>query len=390
MDASIGSGNGGDIIDFSKIDMPAKLEDRSFDASMVPQMIQYLTDVRDRAIDYVVPGMKLRIVPIEDHWALEFEDPLDSNKPAAERNWIRKTPTNWALAQTISKTKLPKQYHDTCIREGKLNLAVQNLNSWLQCKDKVTIRSVGDQYRAMVSDRFFAYDNLDLLAEIAKNVKLVNLSRPPDMPPVQFWKADISETNMFIALKDEGQVYDIGKGDNYNVTVVIKNSEVGNGSMSIEPGFFRGFCLNLYTREPALRKIHRGIELEAGLYSVKTREKARDLWHSQVKDVLAATIVDHSYFENWAKDFKESKEVRIEDMEVAIKKVADEFKFTEAEAKGIMDALVIDATIQAEDRGTAYALIQGMTSASKDFGINRMYEVSKIAGDVKRVMAVVA
>lgn len=379
-----------DIIDLAKIDMPVQLGDRSFDERMVPQMIQYLTDIRERSYEYVVPGNKMRVVPDDARWALEIEDPMDNTKPLAERSWLRFKPTEWAETQTISKTKLPKNYHDTCIKEGKRDLAVHNLNAWLNSKDKVMVRTVGDHFRAMVSDRFFAYDNLDLLREVALNVKAVNDSRGPGTLPVQFWKADISDTNMFIALKDNGQVHDIGKGDNYNVMVVIKNSEVGNGSMSIEPGFFRGMCLNIYTREPALRKIHRGVELEAGLYSQRTRNKARELWHSQVKDVLAATIIDQSYFIEWAKSFRESKEVHIEDMEVAVKKVADEYRFSEGEAKAIMDALMVDQTIHAEDRGTAYALIQGMTSASKDFEIDRMYEVSKIAGNVKEIMAVVA
>lgn len=379
-----------DVIDLTQIDVLVQLGDRSFDERMVPQMIQYLTDIRERSFEYVVPGPKMRVIPVENRWALEIEDPNDMTKALAERRWLTFKPTEWAEAQTISKTRMPKNYHDLCIKEGKRDLAIQNLNSWLQGKDKVMIRTVGDRYRAMVSDRFFAYDNLDLLKEIALNVKAVNDSRGPGVPPVQFWQADVSETNLFIALKDNGQVYDIGKGDNYNVMIVVKNSEVGNGSMSIEPGFFRGMCLNIYTREPALRKIHRGIELEAGMYSPRTREKARDLWHSQVKDVLAATIIDQSYFIKWAESFKQSKEVKITDMAVAVKKVADEFKFNEGEAKAIMDALMIDTTIHAEDRGTAYALLQGMTTASKEFGVDRMYEVSKIAGNVERVLAVVA
>lgn len=377
-------------IDLTDMPLPVRIADRSFDEKMVPELISYLKDIRDNALDYVVPGPKLEVKALDggQEWELWIEAP--------EGIKIFR-PTDWAQRQTVSKTPMPWKYHAKLLEAGKANLAALNLNSWLQEeKRKIMIRTVGDHFRAMVSDRYRAFDNLDLFGQVARAIQATNTSRQSideSYKPVQFWRADVTETNLFVSVLDKGQVYDLGtkeKPDRYNVMLTIKNSEVGQSSMSIEPSFFRGMCLNLYSREPALRKVHTGEKLEEGIFSAETRQAQRDLWQREVRDVFNATLVNHEFFDKWADDLREAKEVKIPDMEVSVHRASEEFDFTETEANTIMAALMTDPTIYPEDRGTAYALINAMTIASKDMGLERMHEVAHIAGDVKKVLAVVA
>jgi len=393
----------GDVIDFSLAEMPVKIEDRSFDTKMVPELITYLKDIRDHSLDYVVPGSKMEVKPVGgSNWELWIDSPetTDFYQEEVGGQIISKVlpavkifkPTNWAMSQTVGKTPMPKRYHDTLLGAGKSELAALNLNEWLHEQDKVMVRTVGDKFRAMVSDRYRAFDNLDLFSQTAQAVKNVNDSRQsinPDYQPVQFWKADATETTLFVSILDKGQEYDIGKGDKFNVMLTVKNSEVGKSSMSIEPSFFRGMCLNLYSREPDLRKVHSGEKLDSGIFSADTRQAQRDLWQKEVRDVFNATLVNTDFFDQWAQEFKESKEVRPEDMTVAVHKVSEEYSFTKMEEEAIMAALMTDRTIFPEDRGTGYALINAMTVASKDMGLEQMHDMAKIAGNVKKVMKVV-
>lgn len=376
-------------LDLSNVPLPARIEDRSFDERMVPELIAYLKDIRDNALDYVVPGPKLEVNPHPggDGWEMVIET-QDGMKVFQ--------PTDWARAQTVSKTPLPKKYHDRMLHDKKADLAAINLNEWLRDDRKHMVRTVGDHFRAFVSDRYKAFDNLDLFSQVAKSVEATNQSRRSidlESKPVQFWKADLTETTLFVSLIDKGQVYDLGtpdKPDKYNVMLTVKNSEVGKSSMSIEPSFFRGMCLNLYSREPALRKIHTGEKLDEGIFSSDTLQARKELWFKEVRDVFNATILDTQFFDAWAEEFKESKEVKIEDMEVTVRKVADEFDFTEAEAQDIMSALMTDRTIYPDDRGTGYALVNALTLAGQNMPLERMHEMAHIAGDVKKVLAVVA
>jgi hypothetical protein len=376
-------------IDLSGVPLPPRIEDRSFDEGMVQDLITYLKNIRDNSLDYVVPGPKLAVVPHDDSKGWEMVIDTGEGMKVFQ-------PTDWARAQTVSKTPVPKKYHDRMLEEKKAGLAALNLNEWLQDDRKHMVRTVGPHFRALVSDRYRAFDNLDLFGQVAKAVSSTNLSRQSidiNFKPVTFWKADVTETSMFTSILDRGQTYDLGapgKPDEYNVMLTIKNSEVGKGSMSIEPSFFRGMCLNLYSREPALRKIHSGEKLEEGIFSADTRIAQKELWFREVRDVFNATILDHEFFDTWAEEFKEAKEVKISDMKVTVNKVADEFKFTELEENEILTALMTDRTIYPEDRGTGYALINAMTVASKNMQLDRSHEISRIAGDVKRVMEVVA
>jgi hypothetical protein len=391
-------------VDLSKIDnMPVTLEDHSFEGiRSAPELIQYLKDIRDLSVDYVVPGPKLNIEASPDgkEWKLAFtlsKMDVDAENVEHADQVIVVKPTGWAQSQMIGKTPVPKRYHDEMLASGRGNLAAINLNTWLHdLKNKVMIRTVGDQFRAVVSDRYKPIDNLDLFGQVARTIQVVNHARAADSTqPLTFWKADVTDTDLFLSIHDKASVYNLGtpdKPDIYNTMTVVRNSEVGKSSMSVEPGFFRGMCMNIYTRAPALRKVHTGSKLDEGVFSFSddTHQAAKELWQKEVRDVLNATIVNHSFFDDWAKDFKESKEVQIPDMQVAVHRVAEEYKFTDAEADAIMSALMTDQTIYAEDRGTAYALLQGMTAASKGFGVEKVHEVARIAGDVKKVMAVVA
>lgn len=376
-------------IDLSGVPLPPRIEDRSFDEGMVQDLITYLKNIRDNSLDYVVPGPKLAVVPHEDLKGWEMVIDTGEGMKVFQ-------PTDWAQAQTVSKTPVPKKYHDRMLADKKAGLAALNLNEWLQDDRTHMVRTVGPHFRALVSDRYRAFDNLDLFGQVAKAVSSTNLSRQSidaSFKPVKFWKADVTETSMFTSILDKGQTYDLGapgKPDEYNVMLTIKNSEVGKGSMSIEPSFFRGMCLNLYSREPSLRKIHSGEKLEEGIFSADTRLAQKELWFREVRDVFNATILDHEFFDAWAEEFKEAKEVKIPDMKVTVHKVADEFKFTELEENEILTALMTDRTIYPEDRGTGYALINAMTLASKNMQLDRSHEVSRIAGEVKRVMEVVA
>jgi len=375
-----------ETIDFSGLELPEKPQDLSFDAIHVPDLVAYLKDIRDNALDYVVPGPKLEVKPVGLHaWELWLDSP--------EGIKIFK-PTHWAEKQTVDKTPLPRRYHRTLLDAGKSDLAAENLNTWLQeSPNKVMVRTVGDKFRAMVSDGYRAFDNLDLFAQTAKAVEATNQARATvnaTYDPVQFFKAEVTETDLFISLLDKGQAYDIGKGDNYNVMLTVRNSEVGKSSMSIEPSFFRGWCLNLYSREPALRKVHRGEKLDEGIFSADTRETQRLLWTKEVRDVFNATLQNTDFFDKWAQEFRESKEVKIEDPTVAVHKVAEEFDFSQAEEDAILRAFMVDTTILPEDRGTGYALVNALTVAAKDFGVERTHEVAKIAGNVPRILKVVA
>lgn len=77
---------------------------------------------------------------------------------------------------------------------------------------------------------------------------------------------------------------------------------------------------------------------------------------------------------------RESKEIKITDQKTTLKNLAAEFKITESEVDKIASMLMADDTIDQEERGTGFALVEGMTRAAQGFGTDREHEIAALAG----------
>lgn len=370
-------------IDLSNI-VPPIIRDREFNQNMIGPAMEYLKNIRDHSVDYVSPADKINIQAIgNDSWNIWLETP-DGIKIFS--------PTTWAKNQTIGVTKLPAKYHDALIEGGHIDEAVNHLNMWLHEGNPHRIRSVGDQYRAMVSPGYAAFDNFDAFVGIAGTVKAANLMRTTEQKPVTYYKAQVSDQNMYVHILDEGRPYDLSKTDVPDMhfpMITFKNSEVGAGAMAVEAGFFRGLCSNMMIMGVVSRRIHRGEKLEEGIYSQDTLQTQNELWKKILRDSVNAGIANDTLFDKMAADIKETKEIKV-DQKVAVEKIAKSEKMTQTEQDTIIAALMGDTTVIQEDRGTLYQVMQGMTMAAKDMGIERGMEIQKIAGNVNNLIKVVA
>src|SRR5207244_7939357 len=110
--------------------------------------------------------------------------------------------------------------------------------SWLQQSggDKRLIRTLDGNVRAVLSDRYRRLDNFDL----AENV-LPILQRLPD---ARFESVELTETRMYLKVVTPSVRYEIAPGDVVQAGVVIANSEVGQGTLSVQPLVFRLVCKN--------------------------------------------------------------------------------------------------------------------------------------------------
>jgi len=375
-------------IDLSTTPLPPKIEDREFDERFVGDAMSYLKNIRDNSMDYVANPNKFTIKKVDkDSWNLWLESP-DGIKVFA--------PTDWARSQTIGVTRLPKKYHDELIDGGHIDEAVNHLNMWMNDENKPRqIRTVGNQYRALVSPGYNSFDNFAAFTTIAGALKSVNMMRPETQKPAIYYKAQVSDRNLYIHLIDEGREYDAGKqsdghSDTYKPMLVFKNSEVGDGAQSVEAGLWRWMCGNLQLHGIVSRKIHHAEKLEEGIYSPETRLKQEELWKSITRDALNAGLATDTLFDKLYADIKESKEVKVEDPIVAVKSIAKATKLTESEENEIIKAMMGDTTTPPEMKNTLFQITNGMTLAAKGMGIERGMEMNKIAGDIRPLIKVVA
>lgn len=372
-----------ETIDLSNEPLPTRIADKEFDEKFIGNAIAYLKDIRDNSKDYVTPIQKMEIKQTGNKWEIWIDSP-DGVKVFK--------PTKWAENQTIGATELPKKYHDILIEKGHVMEAVNHLNMWLHedQNKQFQVRSVGDQYRAIVSPGYNAFDNYDLFITIANSLKAANLMRETTTKPAKYYKAQVSDHNLYVHIIDEGREWDLGKGDTYKPMLIVKNSEVGDGALRVDAGLWRYMCGNLQLHGIVSRKIHSGEKLEEGIWSADTRQAQSELWKRIIRDSLNAGLASDQLFEPILDGLRESKEIKIEDPIVTIKTIKKATKMTDEEEKSIIAAMMGDSTVTPEDKGTLFQIVNGITQASKGMGIERGMELNKIAGDMKTLIKIAA
>ena len=356
--------------------------DRSFDASDVRGALDYLKAIRDQSMDYVVRGKNITIQEVDNNnWQLW------ANTPDGVKVF---KPTSYAATQTIQKTPLPKKYHDTLVAHGHINHAVADLNLWLHEDEAQRIRTVGPNYRALVSPGYGAFDNFDIFASAAGVIKATNLMRDQETKPAQFYRADISEEHMYLNIIDFGRQFDIGKGDMHYPLITVKNSEVGAGAFQVDAGFFRHMCQNRMLQGVVSRRIHRAEKLDEGSYSADTIQTQQALVIKIVRDKMGQAFTTDQFFDDLARSLKEAKELKLTSPMDAVEKVAGILKLSEDEETEIINAMMGDRPLMPGDQGTAFALINGITLVEKTRGIERGMELVSGAGQVKQIMKALA
>lgn len=169
---------------------------------------------------------------------------------------------------------IPGRYYDR-MREEQPELLAANVNTWLASnrEEKKMLRTLDGQVRAVLSPKYRALDNFELAQAILP--KLIGMK-------VQVMSAALTETRMYIKvilpeLSDDlppGVVWGSGhtqvaeyKGNAAGKVVAaltIINSEVGAGTLRIEPSVFTTWCSNLaQLKTAAMRKYHVGRSSEA-------------------------------------------------------------------------------------------------------------------------------
>ncbi|MES2088856.1 MAG: DUF932 domain-containing protein [Pseudomonadota bacterium] len=156
-----------------------------------------------------------------------------------------------ARRQLADKLKIPYAYFERMRAEQPV-LLDRNVNTWLQSEDdRRMIRTLDGNVRAVLSDRYRRLDNFDLAESVLPILQ--------QLPEVRFESVELTETRMYLKCVTPRLKVEMAPGDVVQAGVVISNSEVGQGTLSVQPLLFRLVCRNgLIASDRALRKTHVG------------------------------------------------------------------------------------------------------------------------------------
>ena len=271
-----------------------------------------------------------------------------------------------ARAQLATRLEIPYRYAEK-LRMEEPRLLDQNLNALLRrSNEKRLIRTLGSQCRAVLSPSYRILDNYSFLGTV--------LPMLAQMPDAKLNEAYLTETHLHISLVFQSAQGYVKPGDPVRYGVMLANSEVGTGSLSVWSFIHRLVCSNgLVVTEadgPSIRRVHIGKRME----DLTKLPSDREVW-LEYGDVVRATA-DNKRLPPILHRLQIAAQTPVMDApEDAVEKMAKKFQLTKDEGERVLSRYTAGNDL------STWGLVNAITEAAKDAeSVQRRVEMQTIGG----------
>lgn len=316
-------------------------------------------------VDMIVPTPLMHHVTGENgHTSLLIEAPGGSKRFTATENCRR---------QLADRLKIPFTYFER-MRADQPELLDRNVNTWLHKEpEQRLVRTLDGRARAFLSDRYRRLDNYDLLEHVLPILR--------DLPGARFESMELTETRMYVKAVTPRIEFEIQPGDLVQAGVVISNSEIGHGSLSVQPLVYRLVCRNgLIAPDHAMRKSHVGRLQEASTEEITvfrddTLAAEDKAFYLKVRDVVQAAV-SQATFEQTAAKMRSTLGIKLTgDPVKTIEVLATRYLLNEQERSGVLRSLIAEADL------SGYGLVNAITGYAQEVdSYDRSTELEQLGG----------
>jgi hypothetical protein len=278
-----------------------------------------------------------------------------------------------AHEQIGQRVGIPKKYYDK-MREASPALLAQNVNHWFRhTPERRMVRTLDGMVRAFLSERYRPLDNIDMAQAVLPSIAGMEC---------QIISAELTDRRLYIKAVTKKLESEVRPGDVVQAGIVVSNSEVGCGSVKVEPLIYRLVCSNgLIVPDHSLKKYHVGREYGGEdvqeFYRDETREADDKAFWMKLRDVVAGTL-SQDIFARIVNKMREASERKIESDPVKVVEVTRErFGLTDDEKGQVLRHLIISGDL------TAYGLSSAITRTSQDVpDYERATELERLGSEV--------
>lgn len=276
--------------------------------------------------------------------------------------------------QIAGRVGIPQKYYDRMKAEAP-ELLTQNVNTWFKKQpEKRMIRTLDGNVRAFLSDRYRPLDNFDLA-----NVAFETLT----VPGMKVESTELTERRLYIKAVTERLTLEVKKGDVVQAGIVISNSEVGCGTVKVEPMVFRLVCANgMIANDHAMRQYHVGRsgsegDMASEFFRDETRMADDKAFWMKVKDVITGSF-KRDVFERIVNSMKLAAAKDITgDVKEVIEVVQEKYGLDDTEGSGVMRHLIKGGDL------TQWGLVNAITRTAQDAAdYDRSTELERLGGIV--------
>ncbi len=263
-----------------------------------------------------------------------------------------------AHRQIADRLQIPFRYYQK-MRSEYPDLLDENINGWFnRTPERRMLRTLDGSIRAFLSDRYRRLDNLELADAVFPLIS--------DMKGVDIVSSEITETHMFIKVINRKLKAEVAVGDVVQAGLVISNSEVGLGSLKVEPLLYRLVCRNgLIVKDYAQKRYHVGKQIDGEdsayeIFSDETLAQDDKAFFMKVQDTVR-TAIDEAQFHLTVNKLQATRqEATGPDPVRTVELLADRYSLNQNERGSILRHFIIGAD------SSKYGLINAVTRASQD------------------------
>jgi hypothetical protein len=333
----------------------------------LPQLAQELTRQQQAKRDFLVLDRALQLVQVS----------IDDQPRLLLAFGQEQLPVQpYAHGQLAQHLGIPKAYYDRLLEQAP-GLLAANVNYWLTASPaRRLVRTLDGTVRAYLSERYRVLDHGDL-AEAVLPVLAAD-------PQLEVASCQITETRLYLKAITPRLQAEVKKGDVVQAGIVISNSEVGAGSVCVEPLLYRLACLNgAIVQDLAMKKYHvgrtngHGDDAIQALLRDETKALNDQAFWATVQDVVRGTL-QATTFQRIVDRWRDATQEYLTGDPVQVVEVtAKRFGLTEPERSSVLRHLVEGGDL------SRYGLANALTRASKDVdSYDRATDLERLGGAI--------
>ena len=265
------------------------------------------------------------------------------------------TLTDVAHGQIAQRVGIPQRYYDR-MRSDAPHLLTDNVNHWFEANPEPRLlRTLNGRARAFLSNRYRILDHYNLLNAILPKLQDTGCD---------FVSMEVTDRKLYLKCLFPRIEREVSVGDLVQAGLVISNSEVGLGSVKVEPLIYRLVCENgLIAPDGGLSKYHLGRAMNNDdhaleIYREETIKQSDTAFFMQVADVVESLLKPEA-FDGLVNRLRDAKERRITDIPETVEVTRKQLSLSDDERDGVLTALVEGGN------PSIYGLINAVTGMSQ-------------------------
>lgn len=307
---------------------------------------------REAKSDYIVDASRLRMENYGSDIVLRVLEADDSDR--IEPLDIG----DIAHRQIGTRLGIPSKYYDKMLTEYP-DLLVTNVNAWFSREDSQRMLRVLDgKIRAFLSNSYMRMDHYEIFASVLPIIG--------EIPDVEFVSCQITDNRMYVKAVNPNMTAEIAPGDTVKAGLVISNSEVGLGSVNVQPLIYRELNgSGIAVSGTAAKRIHRGRVHSADDHFLLASQEVLTEADRAFLDDLQATVrraTDEALFSQIVTLMRnaETQAMNTADIPAVVHTASRDFGITDTEQTGVLHQLMASSDF------SLYGLANAVTMHSQD------------------------